>query len=127
MCRIFNRKLDLLALASSKKPKDAGHTSGSIGDETMKYLLRPYKSIACVPAALLLFGAGVFLAPPGTSAQSTRIVQALEQVDPALSHSSQGYLGVLVSDVDSDAASRLKLKEVRGALITLIDQDAPAG
>ncbi len=44
-----------------------------------------------------------------------------------LSHSSQGYLGVLVSDVDSDTASRLKLKEVRGALITLIDHDAPAG
>ena len=93
----------------------------------MKYLLRPFKSIALVPAALLVFGVGVFLAPPGASAQSTRIVRVLEEVDPLLSHSSQGYLGVLVSDVDSDAASRLKLKEVRGALITLIDHDAPAG
>jgi hypothetical protein len=34
---------------------------------------------------------------------------------------------VLVTDVDSDTASRLRLKEVRGALITLIDHDAPAG
>ena len=93
----------------------------------MKYLLRPFKSIAFVPAALLVFGAGSFLAPPGAAAQSTSVVRILEQVDPALSHSSQGYLGVLVSDVDSDAASRLKLKEVRGALITLIDHDAPAG
>ncbi len=93
----------------------------------MKYLLRPFKSIAFVPAALLVFGAGSFLAPPGAPAQSTRIVRILEQVDPLLSHSSPGYLGVLVTDVDSDTASRLKLKEVRGALITLIDHDAPAG
>jgi serine protease Do len=91
----------------------------------MKYLLRPFRSIAFVPAALLV--AGFFLAPPGAPAQSTKITQILEQVDPLLSHSSPGYLGVLVSDVDSDAASRLKLKEVRGALITLIDHDAPAG
>jgi hypothetical protein len=93
----------------------------------MKYLLRPFKSIAFVPAALLVCGAGFLLAPPAAPAQSTRVVQILEQVDPVLSHSSPGYLGVLVSDVDSDSASRLKLKEVRGALITLIDHDAPAG
>jgi serine protease Do len=93
----------------------------------MKYLLRPFKSIAFVPAALVVCGAGFLLAPPGAPAQSTRVVQILEQVDPVLSHSSPGYLGVLVSDVDNDTASRLKLKEVRGALITLIDHDAPAG
>ncbi len=33
---------------------------------------------------------------------------------------------MLVGDVDSDSASKLKLKEVRGAVITLIDHDAPA-
>jgi serine protease Do len=93
----------------------------------MKYLLRPFTSIAVAPAALLLFGAVLFLAPPGAPGQSTKITQILEQVDPLLSHSSPGYLGVLVSDVDSDTASRLKLKEVRGAIITLIDHDAPAG
>lgn len=93
----------------------------------MKYLLRPFQSIAFVPVAVLAVGAGFFLAPPGSSAQSTKIVRVLEEVDPLLSHSSQGYLGVLVSDVDTDTASRLKLKEVRGALITLIDHDAPAG
>ncbi len=38
-----------------------------------------------------------------------------------------GYLGVDVADVDADKAQALKLKEVRGALITLIDHDAPAG
>ena len=34
---------------------------------------------------------------------------------------------MLVSDVDNDSAAKLKLKETRGALITLIDHDAPAG
>jgi serine protease Do len=91
----------------------------------MKYLLGPFKSIALAPAALLV--AGFFLAAPGAPAQSTKVLQILEQVDPLLSHSSPGYLGVLVADVDSDTASRLKLKELRGALITLIDHDAPAG
>ncbi len=32
-----------------------------------------------------------------------------------------------VTDVDADKAQALKLKEVRGAVITLIDHDAPAG
>jgi membrane-associated protease RseP (regulator of RpoE activity) len=40
---------------------------------------------------------------------------------------SQGYLGVDVADVDSEKAQALKLKETRGAVITLIDHDAPAG
>ncbi len=33
---------------------------------------------------------------------------------------------MLVGDVDNDSANKLKLKEVRGAVITLIDHDAPA-
>jgi membrane-associated protease RseP (regulator of RpoE activity) len=90
----------------------------------MKHLLRPFKSIA-LGVALVAAATG---APPPAPAQATRISQMLERVDPLLSHSnSQGYLGVLVSDVDNDSATKLKLKEVRGALITLIDHDAPAG
>jgi len=38
-----------------------------------------------------------------------------------------GYLGVDLADVDQEKAQALKLKEVRGAVITLIDHDAPAG
>ncbi len=86
----------------------------------MKYFLRPYKTIAL---AAVVLGAGAILG----QAQSNTISQLLERVDPLLSHSSQGYLGVLVSDVDNESAAKLKLKEVRGALITLIDHDAPAG
>src|SRR5215472_11093887 len=83
----------------------------------MNHILRPSITIALA----LALGAA-----PGMRAQSTRISQILEKVDPLL-HNAPGYLGVLVSDVDSDSASKLKLKEVRGALITLIDHDAPAG
>jgi hypothetical protein len=73
-------------------------------------------------------GVGIFAAPPGARAQTNEVTQLLHKLDPLLSHSgSQGYLGVLVSDVDNDSASKLKLKQARGALITLIDHDAPAG
>jgi membrane-associated protease RseP (regulator of RpoE activity) len=73
--------------------------------------------------------AGVALTPPGTAAQGKLAAQLLQGPGPLLLlHSStQGYLGVDVADVDSEKAQALKLKEVRGALITLIDHDAPAG
>jgi serine protease Do len=44
-----------------------------------------------------------------------------------LLHSSQGYLGVEMRDIDSDRASALKLKDPGGVEITYIDHDAPAG
>ena len=84
----------------------------------MKYILRPYVAIALA----VMLGAA-----PGARAQTNRISQMLQRIDPLLSHNSQGYLGVLVTDVDNDSATKLKLKEARGALITLIDHDAPAG
>jgi S1-C subfamily serine protease len=53
--------------------------------------------------------------------------QARGSAGPLLQYSSsQGYLGVDLADVDPQKAQTLKLKEVRGALITLIDHDAPA-
>ncbi|MGA7856381.1 MAG: PDZ domain-containing protein [Terracidiphilus sp.] len=88
----------------------------------MKYFLRPYRSFQV--AALL--GLALSVTPPGAGAQSSGIAQIIEGPSPLLHSSSQGYLGVLVGDVDSDSASKLKLKEVRGAVVTLIDHDAPA-
>ena len=86
----------------------------------MKHFTRPYIQIA-------LLGAAITLAPAVTHGQATRISQIVDEPNPLLLHSGNpGYLGVLVGDVDSDSASKLKLKEVRGALITLIDHDAPA-
>jgi membrane-associated protease RseP (regulator of RpoE activity) len=75
----------------------------------------------------VLLGMGALMAPPGAAAQATEITQILQQPSPLLLSSSQGYLGVDVADVDQDKAQALKLREVRGAVITLIDHDAPAG
>lgn len=46
---------------------------------------------------------------------------------PASSHSAQGYLGVDVRDVTPDQLPALKLRDARGAEVTLVDHDAPAG
>jgi membrane-associated protease RseP (regulator of RpoE activity) len=40
---------------------------------------------------------------------------------------TQGYLGVELGDLDAAKAQTLRLKDARGAVITLIDHDAPAG
>jgi serine protease Do len=97
----------------------------------MKYLLRPdgnRKQWKFGCALLLGIAAGIALAPPEAQAQSLESVQLLEGGSPLLlGLSSQGYLGVDLSDVDQEKAQALKLREVRGAVITLIDHDAPAG
>jgi serine protease Do len=61
-------------------------------------------------------------------AQAGQLAPFLEDTSPLLAHASvPGYLGVDVTDVDADKAQALKLKDVHGAVITLIDHDAPAG
>jgi serine protease Do len=89
----------------------------------MKHFSRPYLAFS----ATVLFGltAGWTVATQPATAQST-ISHLFQQINPLLSH-SQGYLGVLVSDIDNDTATKLRLKDARGAVITLIDHDAPAG
>jgi serine protease Do len=88
----------------------------------MKHFLRPYQGIGILVAMGMIAGAR------SGPAQSTQMVELLQGTNPLIVHSSaQGYLGAYVEDVDSDKAQALKLKEVRGAVITLIDHDAPAG
>lgn len=94
------------------------------------YLLRPYRKSCAGAAWMALVAASACLALTSIAAraQSAVIFQSIEDQSPLLVHSnSQGYLGVYITDVDSEKAQTLKLKEVRGALITLIDHDAPAG
>jgi serine protease Do len=87
----------------------------------MKRFMRPY-----IQAGVALLGAAITIAPATAHAQAMRVTQIAEEPNPLLLHSSaQGYLGVLVGDVDSESANKLKLKEVRGAVVTLIDHDAP--
>jgi len=90
----------------------------------MKDFLRPYKCFGVV--ALLCAVAA--MTPTGARAQMREIAQILQEPNPLLlGAGSQGYLGVDLADVDQKEAQALKLKEVRGAVITLIDHDAPAG
>jgi serine protease Do len=81
-----------------------------------------------IQIGVALLGAAIILAPHTGRAQLTRITQIVDEPNPLL-HSgapAQGYLGVLVGDIDNDSASKLKLKDTRGAVVTLIDHDAPA-
>jgi len=76
------------------------------------------------------FGVVVLLAaitPSSAHAQKRGIVDLIQEPSVLLHSNSQGYLGVDLADVDQEKAQALKLKEVRGAVITLIDHDAPAG
>jgi serine protease Do len=91
----------------------------------MKQLLRPYINSGTTPWVAVAMG--VLMATAVVSAQSRQVVQILQEPNPLLHSSSQGYLGVDLTDVDQEKAQSLKLKEVRGAMITLIDHDAPAG
>jgi membrane-associated protease RseP (regulator of RpoE activity) len=95
----------------------------------MKHLLRPYiKFDGILGCAALAATACLALAPQMAHAQAGALAPIFADPDPMVVHASAaGYLGVLVSDVDADKAQTLKLKDVRGALITLIDHDAPAG
>jgi serine protease Do len=74
----------------------------------------------------MLVLSAVGAAPPGTAAQAG-ISHLFQQLNPLISHSTPGYLGVLVTDVDNDSVQKLRLKDNHGVLVTLIDHDAPAG
>jgi len=106
------------------------------GNKAMKHFLRPYQGSGTPAGAAMPVCLGIAIALGGlaaggvrAAAQSTDVAELLQGTSPLLLHAGaqQGYLGVWVDDVDSDKAQALKLKEVRGAVITLIDHDAPAG
>ena len=94
----------------------------------MKRFMRPDIRIGfAILGAAITLAPAMMLAPARMNAQVSRVTQIIEEPNPFLLHSGNpGYLGVLVGDVDNDSANKLKLKEVRGAVITLIDHDAPA-
>jgi membrane-associated protease RseP (regulator of RpoE activity) len=94
----------------------------------MNHLLRPYQNSHRRWSVTTLFAAGAGLALVPAIARAQALAPLLENPSPAIVQSSPaGYLGVEITDVDAAKAQALKLKEVRGALVTLIDHDAPAG
>jgi C-terminal processing protease CtpA/Prc len=68
------------------------------------------------------------ITPNVARAQAPMTVEILPGSHLLLEHASDpGYLGVEIVDVDADKAQTLKLKDAHGAVITLVDHDAPAG
>ncbi len=94
----------------------------------MNHIMRPFLSKHYPgPLALAVAAACLAAAPHALRAQGDSVTDFFANPSPLLTHSSQGYLGVDIADVDPEKAQQLKLKDVRGAMITLIDHDAPAG
>ena len=101
----------------------------------MQHFLRPYrksgyKKSGRVPGILLWLAAGcaVGAGVPGLEAQGLQIAEGLQEPSLLLMHShSASYLGVDLGDVDQERSQALHLKEARGAEITVLDHDAPAG
>lgn len=105
----------------------------------MKHLLRPYRPLPGISAfaaprfaalccGALFAAACLLFTPQSAHAQAGALTSIFADPDPLVVHAGpSGYLGVEFTDVDADKAQALKLKEIRGAVITLIDHDAPAG
>ncbi len=55
-----------------------------------------------------------------------QLVSILDDTPALLMHSSQGYLGVTIHDIDAGRAGELHLKDAHGAEIVMLDHDAPA-
>lgn len=93
----------------------------------MKHFLRPYLSSSWSLAALAGIGLALSTSPAQLHAQAQQLTPIFEDSNTQSASAAQGYLGVDIADVDAEKAQVLKLKDVHGAVITLIDHDAPAG
>jgi serine protease Do len=93
----------------------------------MRHFLRLDLGLGSLTAVACL-SAFTAIAPPAARTQAPMTVEILHGPHLLLEHASDpGYLGVEIVDVDADKAQSLKLKDVHGAVITLVDHDAPAG
>jgi len=93
----------------------------------MKHLSRPYRSFRFNPIFAAVFAWSLVVSPSAARAQANDLPFIIQGSGGFLLLTAQGYLGVEIADVDADKAQLLRLKEQRGAVITLIDHDAPAG
>ncbi|HEV2134004.1 MAG TPA: PDZ domain-containing protein [Terracidiphilus sp.] len=92
----------------------------------MDYFSRRCKAVFGIAGTIAVGGLALVMAPRVSHAQVGDIVQVVGQTNALLHDGSKLYLGVDLEDVTADKAQTLKLKEVRGAVVTLIDHDAPA-
>lgn len=92
----------------------------------MKHL-RPNGSF--FPSLAALAGGVVWLAiaPTAARGQAQQLTPIFEDQSTQAATQAPGYLGVDIADVDADKVQAFKLKDTHGAVVTLIDHDAPAG
>jgi len=93
--------------------------AGPLGVE----LYEPRRQGRLLPGALLSLGLAGGLLLGSVPVQGA---QLFSNSGWFLLHSRAGYMGVNVGDVDQERATSLHLKDTRGALITVLDHDAPA-
>lgn len=92
----------------------------------MKHFSRRCNTTWGIAGTVVVGALAITLMPTAARAQSGDIVQILGEARPLLHSSSKVYLGVELEDVNADKAQTLKLKDAHGAVVTLIDHDAPA-
>jgi len=93
----------------------------------MKHFLRPYGSASSGLVALAGLGLALSISPAQAPAQAQQLTPIFQDSNTQSASAAQGYLGVDIADVDAGKVQALKLKDTHGAVITLIDHDAPAG
>ena len=80
-------------------------------------------SVAALGSITIVVGSAAF----AQGAFAGQLFTLMPESPALMAHSSQGYLGIEMRDIDSDRASALKLKDATGAEIIVVDHDAPAG
>lgn len=92
----------------------------------MTYFSRQCKILCGMIGTLAAAALMLALAPLAARAQSGDIVQIVGETNPLLHSDSKLYLGVELEDVNAEKTQTLRLKDAHGAVVTLIDHDAPA-
>ena len=88
----------------------------------MNRFTRPKQCVASCHIGM----AATILISEHASAQA-RITPHIVDSNTQAATAAQGYLGIDIADLDADKSQALRLKDTHGAIITLIDHDAPAG
>jgi serine protease Do len=87
----------------------------------------PTPAVQATPAAPAVAPAPASPAKPAKRARTPRPAATPRVWSYEFPGGSRSYLGVDIEDVNHENVTELKLKEERGVVVTMVDQDAPAG